>query len=84
MNQSIIFEGRAPDVGLMTGLMTFVDDAVLHVKRSLTLRSDMIAILTFGFHHEKKEIIFRYDNALQRDVKGLSTYPSHKDAQEGI
>jgi len=84
MNQSVPFEERAPDIGLMTGLMTFVDGVVLHVKRSFTLRPEMIVILTFGFHHEKKEIFFRYDYAPRPDVKGCSTYPSHKDAQEGI
>ncbi len=63
MQQSVTCEERSSDVDSMTGLMTLFDYSVLYVKRFFTLRSDMIVILTFGLHEEKKAIIFSYHNA---------------------
>jgi len=79
-SQSILFEERPPDAFIITGSINFIDGSKLHVKEFLVLRSDSANILKYGYHYlsNKGELIFRYDNALDPKVRGLSTYPEHK------
>lgn len=85
-NQNINFEERAPDAGMIRGVITFIDDSSLHLKQFFTIRPEGINILKYGYHYATgdNDLIFRYDNAADPDAKSFSTYPSHKHTSNGI
>lgn len=74
-NQNINFEERAPDAGIIKGVITFIDDSSLHLKQFFAIRPDGINILKYGYHYatRDKDLIFRYDNAADPDAKSFST-----------
>ncbi|MDO9463066.1 MAG: DUF6516 family protein [Deltaproteobacteria bacterium] len=85
-NQNINLEERAPDAGIIKGIITFIDDSSLHLKEFLIVRPNGVDVLKYGYHYATrgKDLIFRYDNAADPEAKSFSTYPSHKHTPKGM
>lgn len=85
-SQNISFEERPPDTAYITGIITFIDSSRLHIKEFLIFKSEAVNILMYGYNYSSKDdrLIFRYDNALDPKVRGVSTYPGHKHTPDGL
>ena len=85
-SQNISFEERPPDTAYITGIITFINSSRLHIKEFLIFKSEAVNILMYGYNYSSKDdrLIFRYDNALDPKVRGVSTYPEHKHTPAGL
>ena len=85
-SQSISCQERPPDGAYLSGLVVFIDGSQLHIKEFILFDSTGARIVKYGYNYLDKEgdLIFRYDNALDPMARGLSSYPEHRHAVDGL
>ena len=85
-SQSISCQERPPDGAYLSGLVTFIDGSQLHIKEFILFDSTGARVVKYGYNYLDKEgdLIFRYDNALDPMARGLSSYPEHRHAVDGL
>lgn len=85
-SQNLSFEERPPNAAFIYGTIIFTNASKLHFKEFAVFKSEGFNILKYGYSFLSKDdtLIFRYDNALDPQVKKLSTYPEHKHTPEEL
>ncbi len=85
-SQNLSFEERPPNAASICGTIIFTDASKLHFKEFVIFKSEGVNILKYGYSFLSKDntLIFRYDNALDPQVKKLSTYPGHKHTSKEL
>jgi hypothetical protein len=76
-------EKRSSNVGLITGIILFIDLSELHFMEYLEVEGE-IKKITYRYHYQnsQKELVFRYDNAPH--YPKILSYPNHKHAKTKI
>lgn len=73
------FEERAPHLGLVKGILTFLDGSELHFSEFLAATEDGVHKIKYRYHcAHGPSLRFRYDNGRDPKARSLSTYPHHK------
>jgi hypothetical protein len=85
-SQNVSFEERPPNTAYLTGTITFINGSKMYFKEFIVFKTEGINILKYGYSYLTKNdaLIFRYDNALDPQVKQLSTYPEHKHTSKEL
>jgi hypothetical protein len=73
---------RTEQIGLLQGILTFVDGSTLFFKEYLDLRHDIDKKM-YSFHYQDADamLLFRYDNAAHKPALG---FHEHKHTVTGI
>jgi len=73
-------EFRTEKIGLIKGMVEFIDDSKLFLTEYVDLRYKLEK-LTYAYHYQDKtgQLIFRYDNALHRPRLGFKEHKHLKD-----
>lgn len=62
ISREISFEERTHHIGLIKGIITFIDGSELHFKEFVDVR-DKTVKYKYAYHYQKDDrLIFRYDN----------------------
>jgi len=74
----IEYEVKARNLGIIHGMISFIDGSTLHFMELAHIRGEEINRLKYRFHwiDANAEMTFRYDNAPHHPEVG--TYPHHK------
>lgn len=74
----IEYEVKARNLGIICGMVSFIDGSTLHFMELAHIKGEEINRLKYRFHwmDANAEMTFRYDNAPHHPEVG--TYPHHK------
>ncbi len=83
LDTTVNFDIRPGDQGYLKGLIYFSDNSTFHFKEFLDATDETVDKLMYVYHYQdsKKQLIFRYDNALH---KPRLPFREHKHTSDQI